>query len=282
MASIGSRQVPAELGWLTEPALDLRLSSSKTLADIWRRIDPDAWERTNNPWMVLQHAPASRIAELAADERLRDEIADWRSRHERVASDPTWFASVHGEDSLAGVAYFSMEFGLSESLPIYSGGLGILAGDHLKSASDLGVPVTGIGILYQQGYFRQIIDADGAQVEAFPYNDPGSLPVTPHLDDDGHWPRIRIDLPGRTLLLRVWQARVGRNVLYLLDSNHPLNSPWDRAITGHLYPADHSQRLLQELVLGVGGWHLVERLGLDIDVCHLNEGHAASPRWRER
>src|SRR5262249_24615459 len=151
----------------------------------------------------------------------------------------------------------------------------ILAGDHLKSASDLGVPVTGIGLLYQQGYFRQVIDGDGAHVEAFPFNDPGSLPVTPFLDEDGHWPRIRLELPGRRVLLRVWRARVGRVDLFLLDANHPLNSPWDRGITANLYAAGRETRLLQELVLGVGGWRLLERLGIEVDVCHLNEGHAA-------
>jgi starch phosphorylase len=269
------RRLPKRLEWLTEPAFDLRLSSSKTLAQIWRRIDPEAWDRTNNPWMVLQHASAARLEELAGDEALQAELADWLGRHERLASDPGWFPVHHADRPLGGVAYFSMEFGLSEALPIYSGGLGILAGDHLKSASDLNVPIVGIGLLYQQGYFRQVIDADGSQVEAFPFNDPGSLPVTPFLDEDGHWPRIRLELPGRTVLLRVWRARVGRNDLYLLDANHPLNSPWDRGITANLYAAARETRLLQELVLGVGGWRLLERLGLEVEVCHMNEGHAA-------
>ena len=168
-----------------------------------------------------------------------------------------------------------MEFGLAEALPIYSGGLGILAGDHLKSASDLNVPVIGIGLLYQQGYFRQVLAEDGWQLEAFPFNDPGSLPVTPVLDADGRWPRVRLELPGRTLYLRVWNARVGKVNLYLLDSNHPLNSPWDRGITANLYAAGKEKRLLQELVLGVGGWRLLEKLGIEVQVCHLNEGHAA-------
>jgi starch phosphorylase len=255
--------------------LDLRLSASKTLAHIWRRIDPEAWDRTNNPWMVLQQAHSDRLEELAADEELQAELADWLSRHERLQDDAGWFPTQHGKDALKGVAYFSMEFGLSEALPIYSGGLGILAGDHLKSASDLNVPVIGVGLLYQQGYFRQVIAAEGSQVEAFPFNDPGSLPVTPFVDEDGHWPRIRLELPGRTLLLRVWRAQVGRNDLYLLDANHPLNSPWDRGITANLYAAGRETRLLQELVLGVGGWRLLERLGLEVEVCHLNEGHAA-------
>jgi starch phosphorylase len=269
------RPLPKQIEWLAGPALDLRLSSSKTLAQIWRRIDPEAWDRTNNPWMVLQHAHQDRLEELAADTELQAELKDWLGRHERLEHDPGWFATEHEAKKLKGVAYFSMEFGLSEALPIYSGGLGILAGDHLKSASDLGVPLVGIGILYQQGYFRQVIGADGEQVEAFPFNDPGSLPVSPLLDADGRWPRIRLELPGRTLLLRVWRAKVGRVDLYLLDANHPLNSPWDRGITANLYAAGRERRLLQELVLGVGGWELLERLGLEVEVCHLNEGHAA-------
>ena len=188
---------------------------------------------------------------------------------------PGWFGATHAQSELRGVAYFSMEFGLAEALPIYSGGLGILAGDHLKSASDLNVPVIGIGLLYQQGYFRQVLADDGWQLEAFPFNDPGSLPIRPVLDADGRWPRVGLELPGRTLILRVWNARVGKVNLYLLDSNHPLNSPWDRGITANLYAAGKEKRLLQELVLGVGGWRLLEMLGMDVQVCHLNEGHAA-------
>ena len=138
---------------------------------------------------------------------------------------PGWFGENHADSELKGVAYFSMEFGLAEALPIYSGGLGILAGDHLKSASDLNVPLVGIGLLYQQGYFRQVLADNGWQLEAFPFNDPSSLPVTPVLDPDGRWPRVRLDLPGRTLFLRVWRAQVGKVSLYLLDSNHPLEQP---------------------------------------------------------
>jgi starch phosphorylase len=225
--------------------------------------------------MVLQHVHQDRLEEAAADQALLERLDAWFAAHDTYLSRPAWFGETHGDAGLAAVAYFSMEFGLSESLPIYSGGLGILAGDHLKSASDLNVPVVGVGLLYQQGYFRQVLAADGSQLEAFPFNDPGSLPVRPVLDADGRWPRVRLELPGRTLLLRVWEARVGRVSLYLLDSNHPLNSPWDRGITANLYAAGREKRLLQELVLGVGGWRLLQQLGLDPEVCHLNEGHAA-------
>jgi starch phosphorylase len=269
------RPLPGKLERLAALAFDLRLIGSKTMSGVWRRLDPDAWIRCNNPFMVLQHAHQERLDQAAADESLVAELARWFDRQAQYMRSPGWFGERHADSALKGVAYFSMEFGLSEALPIYSGGLGILAGDHLKSASDLNVPLVGIGLLYQQGYFRQVLADDGWQLEAFPFNDPSSLPVTPVLDPDGRWPRVRLELPGRTLFLRVWRAQVGRVTLYLLDSNHPLNGPWDRGITANLYAAGKEKRLLQELVLGVGGWRLLEKLGVDVQVCHLNEGHAA-------
>jgi starch phosphorylase len=270
-----SRPLPAALERLGPLAYDLRLAGSKTMAQVWRRLDPEAWDRTNNPHIVLLHAHQARLEEAAADEQFLATVDTWFKRRDAIEASAGWFGTVPGSEALTSIAYFSMEFGLSEALPIYSGGLGILAGDHLKSANDLGVPVIGIGLLYQQGYFRQVLGWDGEQLAAFPFNDPGSLPVQPVLDADGRWPRVRLELPGRTLLLRVWEARVGRVQLYLLDSNHPLNSPWDRGITANLYATDKEKRLLQELVLGVGGYRLLEKLGIDARVCHLNEGHAA-------
>ena len=173
------------------------------------------------------------------------------------------------------MAYFSMECGLGEGLPLYAGGLGILAGDFLKTASDLGVPVVGVSLLYQRGYFRQMLDTSGRQQEVYAYNDPSSLPIQPVLAASGGWLHVSLELPGRILRLRVWQACVGRVVLYLLDSNDPLNSPTDRGITSELYGGGVELRLMQEIVLGLGGWRLLEALGLDVEVCHLNEGHAA-------
>ncbi len=173
------------------------------------------------------------------------------------------------------VAYFSMEFMLSEALPIYSGGLGNVSGDQLKSASDLGVPVVGIGLLYQQGYFRQVIDRDGAQRALYPYNDPGQLPVTPLRDANGEWLRLELGFPGYTVWLRGWAVQVGRARLYLLDSNDLANFPAHRGITSELYGGGPELRLQQELILGVGGWRLLRALGINPEVCHLNEGHAA-------
>ena len=168
-----------------------------------------------------------------------------------------------------------MEFMLSEALPIYSGGLGNVAGDQLKAASDLGVPVVGVGLLYQQGYFRQVIDKDGAQQALFPYNDPGQLPITPVRQPNGEWLRLEIALPGYSVWLRAWQVQVGRVKLYLLDSNDAANFPAHRGITSELYGGGPELRLKQEMLLGIGGWRLLGALGIQPEVCHLNEGHAA-------
>jgi starch phosphorylase len=168
-----------------------------------------------------------------------------------------------------------MEFMLSEALPIYSGGLGNVAGDQLKAASDLGVPVVGVGLLYQQGYFRQVIDKNGAQQTLYPYNDPGQLPITPLRQPNGEWLRLEIALPGYSVWLRAWQVQAGRVQLYLLDSNDAANFPAHRGITSELYGGGPELRLKQEMLLGIGGWRLLRALGIKPEVCHLNEGHAA-------
>jgi starch phosphorylase len=168
-----------------------------------------------------------------------------------------------------------MEFMLSEALPIYSGGLGNVAGDQLKAASDLGVPVIGVGLLYQQGYFRQVIGRDGEQQALYPYNDPGQLPITPLRQANGEWLRLEIALPGYSVWVRAWQVQVGRVKLYLLDSNDAANFPAHRGITSELYGGGPELRLKQELLLGIGGWRLLAALGIQPEVCHLNEGHAA-------
>ena len=173
------------------------------------------------------------------------------------------------------IAYFSMEFGLSEALPIYSGGLGILAGDFLKAASDLGVPLVGVGLLWQQGYFRQMLDSHGDQIEFFPFNDPGQLPIMPLRDAEGEWLGVTLQFPRRTVRLRVWEVRAGRVKLYLLDANDLVNSPADRGLTSELYGGGPEMRLQQEMILGIAGWRVLRGLGIEPDVCHLNEGHAA-------
>lgn len=269
------RSLPPALSGLYELAIDLRWSWNHGADLLWEFADPQLWHATSNPWLILQSLTEARIAELAGSSAFVAEVQRQVAARVEYLRRPTWFAEHHGTAGLRPVAYFSMEFGLSEALPIYSGGLGILAGDHLKTASDLGVPLIGIGLLYQQGYFRQMLDAEGKQRELYPYNEPAMMPVTPVPDGHGGWLRIEIRMPGRPLRLRVWQVTVGRVALYLLDSNDPLNTPADRGITGELYGGGPEMRLQQEIVLGLGGWRLVERLHPDCQVCHLNEGHAA-------
>ena len=199
----------------------------------------------------------------------------WSKPAGRRRKRPLGFKKLIRTVPLTCAAYFSMEFMLSEALPIYSGGLGNVAGDQLKAASDLGVPVVGVGLLYQQGYFRQMIDKDGAQQALFPYNDPGQLPITPLRQPNGEWLRLEIALPGYSVWLRAWQVQVGRVKLYLLDSNDAANFPAHRRITSELYGGGPELRLKQELALGIGGWRLLRALGIQPEVCHLNEGHAA-------
>jgi len=260
---------------LAELALDMRWSWNHCADEVWRRLDPVLWELTQNPWVVLQTVSRDQLGRALADPAFRKDVdALLRGKHQ-AAEAPAWFQQNHPQSPLSCVAYFSMEFMLSEALPIYSGGLGNVAGDQLKAASDLGVPVVGVGLLYQQGYFRQMIDKDGAQQALFPYNDPGQLPITPLRHPNGEWLRLEIALPGYSVWLRAWQVQVGRIKLYLLDSNDAANFPAHRGITSELYGGGPELRLKQELVLGIGGWRLLAALGLRPEVCHLNEGHAA-------
>jgi starch phosphorylase len=260
---------------LAELALNMRWSWNHATDEVWRQLDPELWEITHNPWVVLQTVSRDRIERVLADPVFRKNVDGLLDARRQAVGAPAWFQQNHSQGLLTCAAYFSMEFMLSEALPIYSGGLGNVAGDQLKAASDLGVPVVGVGLLYQQGYFRQVIDKDGAQQALFPYNDPGQLPITPVRQTDGEWLRLEIALPGYSLWLRAWQVQVGRVKLYLLDSNDAANFPAHRGITSELYGGGPELRLEQELLLGIGGWRLVVALGLRPEVCHLNEGHAA-------
>ena len=269
------RELPPRLASLRELALDLRWTWSHQADALWERIDAELWRRTRNPWTIVADVAAARFQELAEDSQFLELFDRCEADRRAYLEGPNWFIASYGPSALGGVAYFSMEFGLGDALPLYAGGLGVLAGDLLKTASDLGVPVIGIGLLFQEGYFRQMIDAAGWQQEAFPYNEPATMPVEPVLAPDGSRLHISIDLPGRVFHLRVWRAAVGRVTLYLLDSNSSLNSPVDRGITGALYGGGTQMRLMQEIALGIGGWRLVEALHPEVDVCHMNEGHAA-------
>jgi starch phosphorylase len=270
--------LPTDVGGfdsLAELALDMRWSWNHATDEVWRELDPALWEFTENPWVVLQTVSRDKLQRVSADPAFRKKVRALVQTRRQAAKAPAWFQRDHPQSPLTRVAYFSMEFMLSEALPIYSGGLGNVAGDQLKAASDLGVPVIGIGLLYQQGYFRQVIDKDGAQQALFPYNDPGQLPITPLRQANGVWLRLEIELPGYSVWLRAWQVQVGRVKLYLLDSNDAANFPAHRGITSELYGGGPELRLKQELLLGIGGWRLLGALGIQPEVCHLNEGHAA-------
>jgi len=260
---------------LAELALDMRWSWSHYADEVWRQLDPSLWDFTQNPWVILQTVSREKLENVLADPAFRKELNELMQTKSRMAESPAWFQQNHPQAPLTCVAYFSMEFMLSEALPIYSGGLGNVAGDQLKAASDLGVPVVGVGLLYQQGYFRQVIDKDGSQQALFPYNDPGQLPITPLRKSNGEWLRLEVVLPGYSVWLRAWQVQVGRVKLYLLDTNDAANFPAHRGITSELYGGGPELRLKQELILGIGGWRLLRALGIRPEVCHLNEGHAA-------
>jgi starch phosphorylase len=260
---------------LAELALDMNWYWNHDAGDVWVQLDPELWKLTYNPWVVLQTVARDKLLRALSDPAFRRKVDDLLRAARQKADAPTWYQQNHEQAPITAIAYFSMEFMLSEALPIYSGGLGNVAGDHLKTASDLGVPIVGVGLLYQQGYFRQILDRDGAQQALFPYNDPGQLPITPLRTPDGEWLRLELKLPGYGLWLRTWQVKVGRVKLYLLDSNDPANFPARRGITSELYGGGPELRLNQEMVLGIGGWRLLRALGIHPEVCHLNEGHAA-------
>jgi starch phosphorylase len=267
--------LPPALASLRTLAADVRWTWHHGTDHIWRALDPARWAESGNPWTLLQDVSQATLDRMAADQAFVDEVERLARRQKEHVTGESWFTALDRGARPRGIAFFSMEFGLSESLPLYAGGLGILAGDYLKAASDLGVPVIGIGLLYQEGYFRQTVDADGAQRELYPHNDPARLPIAPLVDADGVWQHVDLEFPGRVIRIRAWQTIVGRTRLYLLDSNDPMNSPADRGITSRLYGGDAGVRFLQEIVLGVGGWRLIDSLGVDVDVCHLNEGHAA-------
>jgi starch phosphorylase len=260
---------------LAELALDLRWSWNHAADKLWRQLDTALWDLTQNPWVVLQTVSRDKLQLILEDPVFRKDVDDQLQAKRQAVEEPAWFQQAYPQSALKCVAYFSMEFMLSEALPIYSGGLGNVAGDQLKAASDLGVPVIGVGLLFQQGYFRQVIDEQGAQQAIYPYNDPGQLPITPLRRPNGEWLRLQLDLPGHPIWLRAWQVQVGRVKLYLLDSNDAANYPPYRGITSELYGSEPDLRLMQELVLGIGGWRLLNELGIEPQVCHLNEGHAA-------
>ena len=267
--------LPPPLAPIARLALNLRWVWSHAMDRVWEACNVEVWHQTRNPVLVIQNTPRSRFEELARDANFVERVRQIERSETEHLTRPSWFQQAFQLDPPPVIAYFSMEYGLTDAMPLYSGGLGVLAGDHLKTASDLGVPLVAVGLFYREGYFRQMLDATGAQLEIYAVNSRESLPVRLVTDAEGTPLRVVIELPGRDLRVRVWQANVGRVPLYLLDSDDPLNSPFDRGITAKLYAGDGEARYLQEIVLGIGGWRALEALGLEVDVCHLNEGHAA-------
>ncbi len=262
-------RLPEALAGLEDLAMNLRWAWDERTRDLFRWVDPDAWESgRHDPVRLLGAVGRGRLAELEADPGFRSFLGEVHDALRRYCERPRWFQG-HGTTTLRSVAYFSPEFGLAEALPQYSGGLGVLAGDHLKAASDLGVPLVGVGLFYRHGYFRQSLNSDGWQQERYPSLDPFAMAVRPV-----NGIRISVDLAGAPLVARVWLAEVGRVRLYLLDADVEENDAEGRSVTDRLYGGDTEHRLRQEILLGVGGVRALEAMGEPAQVFHTNEGHA--------
>ena len=269
--------IPERIARLRELAYNLWWSWNAEASALYASIDPALWDRVEHSAVrILCDADGETLARCAAD-------PDFLARYDAVIaafdaymqSSDTWFSRAHPETANRVIAYFCAEFGLHESLPIYSGGLGILAGDHCKEASDLGLPFVGVGFLYPQGYFRQRVTAGGQQEAIYDKLSLSQAPATPALDPEGREIRISVELPGRTVYAKVWRIQVGRVPLYLMDTDVDPNGPSDRTLSARLYGGDHEVRIAQEIVLGVGGVRTLRALGIDASVWHMNEGHSA-------
>lgn len=283
-----SPSLPTKLEPLRQLAYNLHWDWNYETADLFRRLDRDLWESSNyNPVLMLGTISQQRLREAAEDEGFLAQMERAARQLEGYLKERTWYRKHRGieagenqtESNTSNLkdcyAYFSAEFGLTACLPIYSGGLGVLAGDHLKSASDLGLPLVGVGLLYQEGYFAQYLNADGWQQERYPINDFYNMPLHPERNPDGSELRITVDYPGRTVYARVWRVQVGTVPLYLLDTNIEPNSPYDQDITDELYGGDIDLRIHQEIMLGIGGVRMLRALGLHPTAYHMNEGHSA-------
>jgi starch phosphorylase len=270
--------LPERLQGLHKLAYNLWWCWNPDAIALFRRIDPDLFEALDNsPVRLLGAIPQERFEELRTDDGFLAHLDRVVGRLDHYLTGPTWFREAYGSEAAerGRVAYFSAEFGIHESIPVYSGGLGVLAGDHLKSASDLGVPLVGVGLMYREGYFRQYLNPDGWQQERYPENDFFNLPLIQENGADGRPLLVPIPLPGRAVQAKVWRIQVGRVPLYLLDCNIPQNHPDDRNITAQLYGGDKENRIKQEIVLGIGGIRALRAMNKQPTVCHLNEGHSA-------
>src|SRR5438477_3830352 len=269
-------EVPPQLQPLLELANNLWWVWQPDAVELFRRLDRKVWEDVyHNPVKLLGTISQGKLQLAAQDEGYLAHLKRVHAAFKQHLEQRGWFHQHHPDKENLLVAYFSAEFGLHESLPIYSGGLGVLAGDHLKSASEIGLPLVAVGLLYRNGYFQQQLSADGWQQEAYPELDFYNLAVEPLKYNDGTPVQVRVDLPENAVFCRVWKAQIGRIPLYLLDTNLPENSPADRDITSRLYGGGTEMRIKQETVLGIGGLRALEALNITPTVYHMNEGHSA-------
>jgi starch phosphorylase len=269
-------RLPASLERLRELAHNLFWAWSPLVRELFVRIDPDLHEAVHgNPIELLSRVSQKRLDELGKDDAFLEHLEAAWSTFQSYMSREGWFKKTFPAAKDASLAYFSMEYGIHESLPIYSGGLGVLAGDHLKTASDLGLPLSGVGLAYAEGYFRQVLSDDGWQGERYPINDWTRLPVLPVLDQSGKRLKISVTYPERQVVAQIWRVQVGRVPLFLLDANLEENLPVDRSITGPLYGGDQEFRVRQEIMLGIGGVTALSAMGVSVTACHMNEGHSA-------
>lgn len=270
-----SPALPPHLEKLRQLAYNIHWDWNTEAKDLFRRLDLDLWESSHhNPVLMLGTISQTRLQEVVEDEGFLAQMDRAARQLEEYLQDGTWYERNRSQESEC-YAYFSAEFGLVDCLPIYSGGLGVLAGDHLKSASDLGLPLVGVGLLYQQGYFAQYLNPDGWQQERYPINDFYNMPLHLERHPNGSELRIAVPYPGRTVYARVWRVQVGRVPLYLLDTNIEPNNPYDHDITDQLYGGDIDMRIHQEIMLGIGGVLMLKALGYKVTAYHMNEGHSA-------
>jgi glycogen phosphorylase len=278
--------LPEPLAGLRRLAYNLRWTWDHDSIQLFRRLDSDLWESTgHNPVRMLGAIDQAQLEMAARDETFLAHLE--RTVNELdgyLTSKSTWYQRTYGKLSSLLVAYFSAEFGLTECLSIFAGGLGVLAGDHLKSASDLGIPLVGIGLLYQEGYFGQYLNATGWQQESYEDNDFHNLLLALQKRPDGAPLTIEVRYEGRPVLAQIWRVDVGRIPLFLLDTNLSVNRVDDRAVTNQLYGGDREMRLKQEILLGIGGCRALTALGLEPSVYHMNEGHSAflALEWTRR
>lgn len=271
-----SPSLPSRLEPLRKLAYNLHFDWNVESKDLFRRLDPDLWESSHhNPVLMLGTISQSRLLEVVEDDGFLAQVDRAARQLEDYLQERTWYKKQRNQQKKECYAYFSAEFGLVDCLPVYSGGLGVLAGDHLKSASDLGLPLVGVGLLYQQGYFAQYLNADGWQQERYPINDFYNMPLHLERNPDGTELRIAVDYPGRKVYARVWRVQVGTVPLYMLDTNIEPNKAYDHDITDQLYGGDIDMRIHQEIMLGIGGVQMLKALGYEVTAYHMNEGHAA-------